>query len=161
MKYIKKFTFFFASSLVFAAYPTLVNASSAISSADPKSLCSNESEKKLAKLSQKGEIRFSEFKFDTESTLVSDVEFTDMGETGRRRRHKKTPQTPAKPEYGKLLTMKALGKEKSGWRNLVVKCGVNKGKIATFTYEILNLSNTETKKIETTATNNTAVSDTH
>lgn len=106
---------------------------------DPKLLCSQESEKHLSKLEMRGETRFTDYKFDTESVSSSDVEFTDLGESGRRRGRKKRKivQLPAKPEYGKLLIMKALGKEKNGWRNLVVKCGVNKGKLATFTYEIL------------------------
>lgn len=109
---------------------------------DPQNLCSNESEKRLAKISQRGETRFSEFYFDERSTTVSDVEFTDMGETGGRR-HRKKNQVPAKPEFGKMLVMKALGKEKTGWRNLVVKCGVNKGRLATFTYEILSIASAD------------------
>ncbi len=109
-------------------------------SVDPKALCSKESEKRLAKLIQKGETRFSEFQFNPDSTQVSDVEFTDLGSSGHRRHRK--PQAPAKIEYGKMLVMTALGKEKIGWRNLVVKCGVNRGKLATFTYEILSLAET-------------------
>jgi hypothetical protein len=107
-----------------------------------KSLCSAESQKRLAKLELRGESRFSEFKFDPDSTLSSNVEFTDLGESGRHSRRHKVVQKPAKPEYGQFLIMKALGKEKMGWRNLVVKCGVNKGKLATFTYEILSLADT-------------------
>jgi hypothetical protein len=109
-------------------------------SIDPRTLCTSESEKHLSKLQKQGETRFTEFQYDTESAKSSDAEFTDLGATGSRRWRKRHQQTPAKPEYGQMLVMKAYGKEKTGWRNLVLKCGVNKGKIETFTYEILNVA---------------------
>lgn len=126
---------------------------------DPKSLCSQESEKQLSKLEIKGETRFSDYKFDTETATASNAEFTDMGHNpGKRgrKKHKRVYQAPAKPEFGKLLVMRALGKEKSGWRNLVVKCGVNNGKLATFTYEILSFASSEraTAAIENTVPTN-------
>jgi len=111
------------------------------SSVDWKPLCSNESEKQLDKLLQKGEARFSAYQFDPESVQVSNVEFTDLGETGGRRHHKKKNQVPAQPQYGQMYVMRAMGKEKLGWRNLVVKCGINKGHVATLTYEIHSFSN--------------------
>jgi hypothetical protein len=150
MRYMLKFNFlpilFSATFTVLAAFSSAHAASrsthSTVRSAqvDTKSLCSNESQKRLAKLELRGESRFSEFKFNPESTLSSNVEFTDLGETGHRRHHRKVQQKPATPEYGQFLIMKAQGKEKMGWRNLIVRCGVNKGKLATFTYEILSLA---------------------
>ena len=110
---------------------------------DPMLLCSQESEKRLSKLAMKGETRFTDYKFDTDTVTASNVEFTDLGAIGGRRGRKKRVQVPAKPEYGKLFIMRALGKEKNGWRNLVVKCGVNRGKLATFTYEILAYAPTD------------------
>ena len=72
----------------------------------------------------------------------SDVEYTDLGGNARRgRRKRKKDVPPAKQQFGQLLVIKAVGKEKTGWRNLSVRCGINKGKIATFTYEILDLDN--------------------
>lgn len=127
---------------------------------DPKVLCSQESEKQLSKLEIKGVTRFSDYKFDTDAATASDAEFTDMGSTSSgkrgRKKRKHVYQPPAKPEYGKLLVMRALGKEKTGWRNLVVKCGVNSGKLATFTYEILSFASSDraTSAIENTVPTN-------
>ena len=111
-----------------------------------KSLCSEESSKRLAKLSLHGETRFSELKFDLDSCTASAVDFAEIGSDrkGGRHRRKKQMRTASSvnsgPQMGNLLTMRGMAKEKNGWREIVVHCGVHKNKISTFTYELLSMN---------------------
>ena len=101
--------------------------------------CSEEAIVRLSKLEIKGEQRFSEFKFADKITSVSEVEFTDLGGSGRRKRRGKKPKevAPAKQQFGHIIIFGGQAKEKESWRNINIKCGINKSKIATFTYELL------------------------
>ncbi len=132
----------FVATLILVFGATSNASSSATAGGDPKDLCSAESQKHLSSLTLKGETRFSEFRYDPTSAQVTAAEFTDLGATGHgRHRKKKKEEAPATPQFGEMLVMNAQAKEQSGgWRNLVLHCGVHKGKIATFTYEIMSMA---------------------
>jgi hypothetical protein len=107
-----------------------------------KILCSEESSKRLARLALHGEARFSELKLDMDSCTASSVDFAEIGADRRRRRgrSKSTTNQSTNPQMGNLVTIKGLAKEKVGWRDIVVHCGVHKNKVSTFTYELLSMN---------------------
>ena len=114
-----------------------------------KILCSEESSKRLARLALHGEARFSELKLDMDSCTASSVDFAEIGSDRRRRRRgrsKSTPNQNTNPQMGNLVTIKGLAKEKVGWRDIVVHCGVHKNKVSTFTYELLTMNSGVSEK---------------
>ena len=133
--------FFIMSSLLFLCFTSA--GAKAQASEQEKSLCSEESSRRLAKLELHGETRFSELKFDLDSCKSSSVDYAEIGadkRSRRRRRPQRTASSTTQPQMGNLLTMKGLAKEKHGWREIVVHCGVHNNKISTFTYEILSMN---------------------
>lgn len=104
-----------------------------VAQVDPVVMCKDESQKRLLKLELRGENRFTELKTSAESARVEDTEFSDMGSAGRSRRQRRQ----AGHSYnGQMVFMDVSAKEKQGWRNLKIRCGVARGKLITFTYEI-------------------------
>ncbi len=100
---------------------------------NPIEMCKDESFKRLTKLEFKGENRFSDIRTLAEEARVEDAEFSDMGSAGKSRKKRREAGHNLN---GQMVFMEAQGKEKLGWRNLKVRCGVARGKLITFTYEI-------------------------
>jgi len=131
-------TFILLSELSFSA-PASARTHHIISDeSQDRNLCEQEATAHLSKVELHGETRFTEFRFDSQNATSTQVDFAEIGSDSRRRRRKaKVQPTPATPKMGQLFVMRGWGHEKSTWRNLLVRCAVHEGKVATVTYEFL------------------------
>lgn len=104
-------------------------------------LCKQESEKKLSLLETKDETRFQEFKFNDETTKITETEMPDMtGETRKKGRKRKSINKPVQLQIGSQVEMSGFAIEKEGQREFKSRCLIYKGKPVTVTYELSNLS---------------------